>query len=253
MTKTNRNLALITGGAKRIGAGISRSLASLGYDIAISYHSSKDEATNLCSEISREFGVNCDCYKVDLFDLDATQKFSKKFFSDNKNCNLLVNNASIFERSLFLENDVDELARNMNIHLNSPLILAKEFSVNSKREILSDSQIINLIDKNVARFDTGYFYYLLSKKSLAEATKMLSLQLSPHVRVNGISPGYILDAVDGSKDLEGYKERVINKIPLQRQGDVKNIIQTVEFLIKNDFVNGQIIAIDGGASLNHAG
>ena len=147
MTKTNRNLALITGGAKRIGAGIARSLADLGYDISISYHSSKDEAISLCSDISRESGVNCDCYKVDLFDLDEVKKFSKKFFSDNKNCNLLVNNASIFERSLFLENDVDELVKNMNIHLNSPLILAKDFAVNSKRESLSDGQIINLIDK----------------------------------------------------------------------------------------------------------
>ena len=250
---TNRNLALITGGAKRVGAGIARRLAALGYDIAITYNNSKDEAASLCGEISRDSGATCNSYKVDLFDLEAVKDFSKDFLSDNKNCNLLVNNASIFEKSLFLENDVDELSKNMNIHLYSPLILAKEFALNAKNKKLPDGQIINLIDKNIARFDTSYFYYLLSKKSLAEATRMLSLQLAPDVRVNGISPGYILDAIDGSKELQEQKDRIIQKIPLQRKGEVKNIIQAIEFLVKNDFVNGQIISIDGGASLNHAG
>ena len=253
MTKTNRNLALITGGAKRIGSGIARKLAELGYDVAITCNHSKDDAASLCGEISKDFGVNCDFYSVDLFDLAQVKDFSQEFFSKNKNCNLLVNNASIFERSLFLQDDFDELTRNMNIHLNSPLILSKAFALNTNKEELLNCQIINLIDKNIARFDTGYFYYLLSKKALADATKMLALQLSPTIRVNGISPGYILDAIDGSKDLSEYKERIINKIPLHRKGDLQNIIQTVEFLIKNDFVNGQIIAIDGGASLNHAG
>jgi NAD(P)-dependent dehydrogenase (short-subunit alcohol dehydrogenase family) len=115
---------------------------------------------------------------------------------------------------------------------------------------IADAQIINMLDKNIARYDTEYFYYLLTKKFLAEFTKMLSLQLAPNIRVNGIAPGLILKDKDKSED---NNQKIIDKIPLKRKGNPENIIQTLDFLINNNFVNGQIISIDGGASLNHAG
>ena len=107
-----------------------------------------------------------------------------------------------------------------------------------------------MLDKNIARTDTAYFYYLLSKKFLAEFTKMLALEVAPHIRVNGIAPGYVvLETIVRTE----YAEKIITKIPLQKICDIKNIVQTLEFLLENDFINGQILSIDGGASLNHAG
>jgi NAD(P)-dependent dehydrogenase (short-subunit alcohol dehydrogenase family) len=81
---------------------------------------------------------------------------------------------------------------------------------------------------------------------------MLALQLSPNIRVNGISPGFILDPIDQNLSKDEI-EKMIKKIPLKRKGNPENIIQTVDFFLKNNFISGQIISVDGAASLNHAG
>ena len=109
-----------------------------------------------------------------------------------------------------------------------------------------------MVDKNIVRFDTNYFYYLLSKKFLAELTKMLALELAPEIRVNGIAPGFILNSVS-EKNPSQETQNLLKKIPLKTKGEVENIYQAVEFFLKNKFVTGQILFVDGGASLNHAG
>jgi NAD(P)-dependent dehydrogenase (short-subunit alcohol dehydrogenase family) len=244
--------ALITGGAKRIGREIVIDLARQGFDIAISYNKSTLSAKKLAVEIEKKFAVHCEIFASDLCKKDAAEKLAKSVIKKFPHLNLLVNNASIFSKSKFITASDHELFDNLNIHFISPLILSKEFAKNVVARKIKNAQIINLIDKNIVRFDTSYFYYLLSKKSLAELTKMLAIELAPSIRVNGISPGFILDPID--KKIPSDKiESIIKKIPLQRKGEAKNIVQTVEFLLKNNFVNGQVIAVDGGASLNHAG
>lgn len=252
MKKTN-NLALITGGAKRIGREIAFTLAQKNYDILLSYNNSKKAAQDLSNEIKDKFPVDCQIFQSDLSDITQVKSLADFALEISKNWTLLINNASIFHKSKFLDKGQKELFDNMNIHLFSPLFLAKELAINAAKNSLQNCQIINLIDKNIARYDTSYFYYLLSKKSLAELTKMLALELAPNIRVNGISPGFILNPIDENGELNTKSVEIIKKIPLQKKGDVKNICQTVEFLLNNDFVNGQIISIDGGASLNHAG
>lgn len=238
---------LITGAAKRIGREMAYLLAAKGYDVAISYNKSKAEAEKLAAEIAKKYKVKTAAFPCDLSDLEQTKKLAALMKKNFKNWNLLINNASIFYRSKFASGSQKQLTENLNIHLISPLILSQEFAKVAKCE----AQIINMIDKNIARFDTAYFHYLLSKKSLADATKMLALELSPKVRVNAIAPGFILNSVDGC-DTKLSKE-VIKRIPLQTKGEIKNICQTLEFLLENKFINGQIIFVDGGASLNHAG
>ncbi len=240
--------ALITGGAKRIGREISIFLASQGYDIVISYNTSKNEAEKLSKEIVKKFGVKCDIFKADLRDEKQAKKLAKFVQKNFPNWRLLINNASIFQKSKFLTAPDSELSDNFNIHFFSPLILSKEFAKISPK----NGQIINLVDKNITRYETRYFYYLLSKKSLAELTKILAIELAPKIRVNAIAPGFILNSIDEENPSQETKD-LIQKIPLQSQGEVENIVQTVDFLLKNKFVTGQILFIDGGASLNHAG
>ena len=236
--------ALITGGSKRIGREISIFLASQGYDLVISYNESKNEAEKLSKEIVKKFGVKCEIFKADLRDEKQTKELAKFVKKNSAKWSLLVNNASVFQKSKFLTAAESEMSDNFNIHFFSPLILAKEFAKNAPK----NGQIINLTDKNITRYETSYFYYLLSKKSLAELTKMLSVELAPKIRVNGIAPGFILNPIDNS-----IADNFVKKIPLQTKGDVENIVQAVEFLLKNKFVTGQILFVDGGASLNHAG
>ncbi len=240
--------ALITGGAKRVGREIALNLAKNGYDIAIHYKNSVKEAESLAKKIRKNYQVKCEIFFGDLFDLNQTKKLAKEVLTKFPHCNLLVNNASIFNESKFLTASDSEMVNNLNTHLISPLILSKEFAKNVLEKNIKNAQIINLIDKNIARFDTNYFFYLFSKKTLAEFTKMLSLELAPQIRVNGIAPGIVSDPIDNSNLRIFFK-----KIPLQRRGETENIIQTVEFLLTNNFVTGQILFIDGGASLNHAG
>lgn len=244
--------ALITGAAKRIGREIALNLAAKGYDIIISYNHSKKEAEELSAKINEEFDVKCEAVECDLCDKNQLRElvnFTKENFPK---WNLLINNASIFNKSKFLTGSDDDLMDNLNTHLISPLILTREFAKYVEDNVIHNAQIINMIDKNIVRYDTSYFYYLMSKKSLAEFTKMVAVELAPNIRVNGIAPGFILNPIDQNDSYQNT-EIIINKIPLQKQGDVGNIWQAIEMLLLNKFVTGQIIFIDGGASLNHAG
>ncbi len=244
--------ALITGSAKRIGREMAILLAKKGYDIAICCNNSLKEAQDLAQEISQNFSVDCEVFQSDLKNHQAASVLIRAVIKKFPNLNLLVNNASIFNKSKFLAAADPELFDNLNLHFISPLILSKEFAKNVAAKNIKNAQIINMVDKNIKRFDTNYFYYLLSKKFLAELTKMLALELAPSVRVNAIAPGFILNSVD-EKNPSQETQNLIAKIPLKNQGEVKNILQTLDFLLENDFVTGQILFVDGGASLNHAG
>lgn len=247
------NAALITGSAKRIGREMAFMLAANGFDIAIHYNNSKAEALKLSDEIKRKFKVKSEVFQCDLQSADTVKKLASQVIKKFPNLNLLINNASIFRESKFLTAPESELFDNLNTHFISPLILAKEFAKHVIANKIKDAQIINMVDKNIVRFDTSYFYYLLSKKNLADLTKMLALELAPQIRVNGIAPGFILNNVN-QKDLsQEYVQRLVKKIPLHKKGGVENICQTIEFLLKNDFVSGEIIFVDGAASLNRAG
>jgi pteridine reductase len=244
--------ALITGAAKRIGRKMALELAAQGYDIVISYNNSANEAKKLSAEIAQKFSVKCEIFQCDLVDQNQAKKLAEFMVENFANWNLLINNASIFNKSKFLDTPEEEGFDNFNIHFFAPLILSKKFAQNVKAKKIQNAQIINMIDKNIARFDTNYFYYLLSKKFLAEFTKMLALEIAPEVRVNGIAPGFILNSID-EENPSIETENLLKRIPLKTKGEVENILQAVEFLLKNKFVNGQILFIDGGASLNHAG
>lgn len=250
---SKNNVALITGGAKRIGSKIACFLASKGFDIAISYNNSKGEAQNLAKKITNDFKVKCEIFKCDLANGKEVELLIDDVLEKFPNLNLLINNASVFKQSKFLDEDgLEQLQENLNVHFLAPLVLMQKFALNVKQNNLPNAQIINLLDKNINRFETRYFYYILTKKNLANLTKMLAVELAPQIRVNGIGPGFILDAIDNSASQDEV-QKIIKKIPLEKKGDVENICQTVGYLLENDFINGQIINVDGGASLNHAG
>lgn len=248
--KQSQGTALITGGAKRLGAIMATQLAKMGYDIVIHYNLSSKDAKILQKNI-KEIGVECSLIQANLLDAAQVYELVKKMRKNFKNWNLLINNASIFSKSSFVGNGAEEIRVNMALHLEAPMILSKEFYANCvSREVRGN--IINMLDKNIVRYDTRYFAYLMSKKALAEFTKVVAMELAPQVRINGIAPGFILNSINGvGKEDEGKK--IIAKIPLQKKGNEENILQALQYLLTNDFVTGQIMFVDGGASLNHAG
>jgi pteridine reductase len=118
----------------------------------------------------------------------------------------------------------------------------------AKQETLKSGLIINMLDKNIIRTQTKYFGYLQSKKALAELTKYLAIMLAPKIRVNAISPGFIIEE-EGTIPDTMYFTKKLKSIPLQKQGSIEDIIKAVDYLLNASYVNGQNLFVDGGSFL----
>lgn len=238
--KKNAGTALVTGAARRIGRAIALELASLGYSIALHYHHSKEQAEVSAAEI-RQKGVRCELFSCDLSDETQTSNLTAKVFKKFPSLNLLVNSASLFERSEFAVKDLKLFNDHFAINLKAPFILSCDFF-----RLCKKGQIINLLDANIVKNQTSHVAYLLTKKSLADMTKLAAVAFAPHIRVNGIAPGLILPARGETAE---SLDRMARKIPLKRKGDILTITQSIKFLIENDYLTGQIIFNDGGEHL----
>jgi pteridine reductase len=237
----NKNLskgtALITGGAKRIGRTIGLALAKEGYAVAIHFQSSRSEAEKLRGEILA-LGVRCEMFPCDFGAMDEVSTLIERVFAEFPDCNLLINNASLFERAHLMETTPDFFDRLMTVNLKVPFFLSRDFA---KR--CESGQIINLLDTKIDKELTAYFVYSLTKKALREFTKMAAKELGPRIRVNGIAPGLILPSADS--DPESF-QRMGDKVPLRRTGSPDDIARAVLFLVQNEFITGECIHVDGG-------
>ena len=238
--KNSKGTALVTGAAKRLGQALALYLAGQGYSIALHYHSSKADAMKIAEKIHK-IGVRCELFSCNLADEKQTQELIPKVHKAFSNLNLLVNSASIFIPSQLQARDLTLFHAHWNINFKSPYILSCEFA-----RVCKKGQIINFIDTNVVRNKTRYADYLLTKKALLELTKMAAVQFGPRIRVNGIAPGMILPPVNHQKD---DRQTRAQRIPLKTVGKSQYILDTLDFLLKNDYVTGQIVAVDGGEQL----
>ncbi len=238
--KSPRGTALVTGGSKRIGQAIVLTLAAMGYNIALHYHQSKNDARGTASLIKKK-GVACEIFACDLAREPAVLALVKSVKAKFPDLNVLINNASIFEPSRLNVQGLRTLDRHFAINLKAPFILTSEFA-----RVCRKGNIINLLDTNIAKHKTTHFTYLLTKKSLADLTKMSAVALGPRIRVNGICPGLILPAHNESEDT---LDRMARNIPLKRKGNIKNITQSVRFLLENDYLTGHFIFNNGGEHL----
>ena len=235
-----RKAALITGAAKRIGSEIAIELAKSGYDIALHYNSSEQEALQTQKRI-RETGVECRLFKGDLKDKVYLSELIKAVYSSFPNLSALINNASIFKRDSISDTKLELFEELIDVNLKAPYFLIKEFA-----SVCGSGNIINITDTKITTNQNVYAAYILTRKALADLTKIAAVEFAPRIRVNGICPGLILPATDESDE---YIERLEKKILLQRKGSPKNISSTVKFLLENDFITGEILKIDGGESL----
>ncbi len=236
----NAKAVLITGSAKRIGKAIAVHLAENGFDIALHYNTSKADAEALEKEIKSK-GQNCILFQCNLSDIKDISILINKVKQSFPSLSLLINNASIFERKSFLETDIDFFESHFNINLKAPFFLSQSFAKSTK-----EGHIINLLDTNITRDRTKYFIYNLTKKMLSEFTKMAAAELAPNIRVNAIAPGPILPPSNKEKE---YLEREIESIPLKRWGSELEILQSIDFLLKNKYLTGQCLFVDGGDHL----
>lgn len=244
MTNSNRPAALITGGAVRLGKEIALALAHYGYDIAIHYNSSAKPAEETAVEI-RALGVECHTFQQNLSDAHGLQPLIQQVKEQFPRFNLLVNSASTYIQAPIMDSTVEMFDLQTAVNVRAPFFLTKAFAQQCQKGV-----VINIIDNKIAFNQYQYATYLLAKKSLAEFTKMASLELAPALRVNAVCPGVVMPMSSRSQE---YIDWRISGIPVGQQGSAENIAQAIRYIIENEFINGQILMIDGGESLTNSG
>ena len=235
-----KGAALVTGGARRIGAAIARALAQDGYDIALHYRTSAESAEGIAEEIEG-LGRRCRLFRCDLDRHEEMTGLIPGVREHFPRLNVLINNASIFETGTLAGTGRDLFERHFNINFKAPFFLTQAFA-----EGCEHGQIINILDTRVSRSDQHHAAYTLSKKALLELTRMAARELGPAIRVNGVSPGMILPPPGGVVD---ELERRSAGLPLKRVGDTANLVAAVRFLLENPFITGECIYVDGGEHL----
>lgn len=239
MSSGNNRNALITGAAKRIGREIAIELAKQGWNIALHYHTTSP--TDVVKELE-SYGVKATTIQADLNIYSQTRDVLLKANEELGEISLLINNASIFEKYKFMDTDEDIFNRHMNINFKAPFFLCQDFA----RQCKGSGHIVNILDTKVTQNKTTYFSYLASKKSLAELSGMLALEMAPNIRVNAISIGVteLSDDID-----QQYLDDRVNSLPLKKKTTLDEINKTLSFLIQNDYLTGQNIFIDSGEQL----
>lgn len=230
---------LITGGAKRMGREIALGLASNGWDVALHYNQSEQDAEEAKYDILTT-GQECTTYEADLTQPQSADNLLDNVLSDFPELSLLINNASIFNKGTLPGTSLDDFYRNLNIHLVSPFCLIQQFT--SKQ---AGGSIINVLDTKISQNEITRFAYSISKKALADLTRMAALEFAPDFRVNGIAPGAVLPPGDNPEvPLDPIKCNPMKKIV-----SINSIVNTVLYLVKNEDITGQIISVDGGQNL----
>ncbi|WFE70169.1 SDR family oxidoreductase [Halomonas sp. M1] len=235
--------ALVTGGATRLGRHFAEALAEKGYDIALHVNSSRGEAEEVAKGI-RQRGQACEILPCNFLS-DALEELVAAAKQRFPGLNVLLNSASAYEPAPIASTNMAMLETQFRVNLFTPLLLTRHFA-----EAVENGQVINIIDNKVAYHQYPYAAYLLSKKSLADMTRMAALEFSPRLRINGIAPGVVLPASQRTSD---YIQWRIEGIPLKQQGDPSHLVQALYYLLDNNFVTGQVLFVDGGESNNLEG
>ena len=235
-------VALVTGGAKRVGRAIVERLAAAGFDIAFTYLSSDVDAESLVAAL-KSSGRRSLAVKVDLTTPTAAAQVAKEFRANFDRLDVLVNNASLYEPSSLTESDPEQMSRFWAIHVLSPMLLCREFAPLLKT---NGGHVINMVDLLAEKPWPRFLGYCTSKAGLWNLTLGLARELAPDVTVNGIAPG----VVDWSgNDAVEMKEKYLRRVPLGRAGTPDDVAELVHFLCtEGRYITGQVIRLDGGRS-----
>ena len=239
---TDNKVALITGGSRRIGAQIATSLHEKGFRLALHYRNSREQAQSLQEKLN---AIRADSVILIQADLHVTKGLSSLVNSTLESfgqLDVIINNASSFYPTPIgkaTEQDWDDL---IGSNLKAPFFLAQAAAPALKK---ANGCIVNIVDIHSERPLKEHPIYCMAKAGLAMMTKSLAKELGPEIRVNGVSPGAILWPENEMDQLT--QQRIISRSFLKRQGSPSDIAQAVIF---QAYITGQIIAVDGGRSLN---
>jgi pteridine reductase len=242
----NGKSALVTGGARRVGAAICRRLHAAGANVVVHCHHSVADAQALVQEMNGQRAASAVLVQADLLASGALPQLAQQAQSAFGRLDVLVNNASSFYATPVGSIDEQAWQDLIGTNLKAPLFLSQAAAPELKR---TQGCIVNIIDIHAERPLASHMVYTAAKGGLLALTRSLALELGPQVRVNGVSPGTIIwpDGPEWQNDRE--RQRILDQILLKRTGEPDDIAGAVEFLATAPYVTGQIIAIDGGRSI----
>jgi len=233
------SVLLITGAARRVGEIVVRDFARRGWDVAFTCNQSVDNAKKLVNELSED--VKIKFYQGDFCDSVFAKGLIKQVKADFKQIDVVINNASIFERRSFTELTEKELDANFSVHVKTPLILGQQYA-----KLIGTGKIINITDVMVGKNATQFFPYILTKKSLSELTRMMAKNLAPKIQVNEICPGMMLDDIN-LENIPHSQDRV-RRLPAGVNPSTDQLLRAINYLVRNDCY-GERLFVAGGEQI----
>jgi len=230
-------LALVTGAAHRLGKVFALTLAQQGFDIVLHYYQSNEAAGQTQLEIE-SLGRRVILAPADLSDPVQIQALVAKF----ELLDILINSAAFMPGGNVNALTLESWDTSVDLNLRAPFLLSQECA----KKMRQGGLIVNITDVGAQKAWSRYPSYTVSKAALESLTKVLARALAPNIRVNAIAPGFVLPS-----DIipEEEWQRLIQRIPLKRPARTEEIASTLEFLLKNEYITGQTIVVDGGYSL----
>ena len=239
----NKNL-LITGAATRVGKAIALHFAERGWNIALHYFRSSSKAKKLKKIIEQNL-VKVVLIKADLKNpkqIENVMPLAKKKLGA---IDCLVNNAALFEKDDITNFTTKSWNDHLNINLLAPTILTKQFAKQASKKTVSN--IINIIDQRIFNLTPFFMSYTISKSGLQTLTKTMAIRLGPNIKVNAIAPG---PTIKSKRQTDRHFRNQVKSTLLKKLVKAEDICDAIEFLISNNSITGQIIAVDSGQNLS---
>jgi len=239
------SVAIVTGGAQRVGKAIAMALAQAGADVIITYHASATQAQATVAEI-KQSGGRAAAYACDQSKAASIEQLFLALKRDFDHIDLLVNNAAIMERKPALEVTLDDWDRVLNTNLRGPFFIAQA----AARWMIAAHRsgvIINIADTAALKPWPSYITHTISKTGLVAMTETLALALAPQIRVNAIAPGPIIKPPDWTD--EQWQRTAEATVPLKRTGSLADVTDAVLLCVCSEFMTGHTLVIDGGRIL----
>jgi len=240
--KSAAKVALVTGGAVRVGRAIARELAMAGHDVAIGYRTSTAAARQTVRELEG-LGVRAVALRADLADPAAARRLVTRTVARLGRLDLLVNNAAIFLRTPVDTVTPGQFDRLIAVNLRGPFFCAQAAARVMARR---GGRIVNIADVGAVRVWPGYIPYGISKAGVIMLTRGLAAALAPGIQVNAVGPGVVLLPEGFSEEAQ---QKLAARVPMRRHGRPEDVAAAVRFFATcPDYITGQVLFVDGGAT-----
>ncbi|NCP15952.1 SDR family oxidoreductase [bacterium] len=235
------SLALVTGGARRLGRAFALALARQGFAILLHYHHSEEEAAATAEEM-RALEAPVYLARADLGNLTDLYSLFSTLDALPHPLKVLVNSAALMPRGDVRTLSAADFDAAIALNLRAPFLCAQE----AAKRMEAGGLIVNVTDVGAQKAWSGFPAYTVSKAALETLTRVLARSLAPKIRVNAIAPGLVLPS---EYVTEEEWVRLVGRLPLKRPASVDEVAAALEFLLKNEYITGQTIVVDGGYSL----